>query len=66
VEDIVAPRSLLVRLITERDEVGQLRAALQVLAGGERQSIRLVRDPRHVAGNVVKRYAAVPSLSRLL
>ena len=48
---------------SELDEMRQLRAALQVLAGGESQRIRLARDSRHVVGTILGRYAAVPSLA---
>jgi hypothetical protein len=40
-----------------------LRSALQVLAGGDTQRLRLVRGIQATAGRMIERYAAVPSLA---
>ena len=60
---MVAERKPYVTPSAGLDELSQLRAAFQVLAGGESQRLRLARDDLHTMGSVVERYAAVPSLA---
>jgi Phosphotransferase enzyme family len=47
----------------EINDLSQLNAGFQVLAGGESQRLCLARDDTRTVGSVVERYAAVPSLA---